>query len=239
MAKFSRRDIKQFFQDTIKETYESDGEVLKESAASQKEQPRNLNESKRKSARVSKSKLQDMIREAIRLGYKDRAEYYGGPNRAMDMGDENLDPVDDEMGLRFMGDLPYSIDDSSDVMDSEDLDLYPSDELGGLERRMRRGGHRLSSHLYDDEEVDDMEMPYMGFDDPLVMEGAAQGDTQVDPDALAVLAMSPFLLSGYVLHPQVRGMINPHVKKGEEALKNWVEQNKADWEPLLDQLGVL
>ena len=186
MAKFSRSDIKQFFQDTIKETYESDGEVLKESATPQKEQPRNLNESKRKSARVSKSKLQDMIREAIRLGYKDRAEYYGGPSRAMDMGPEDLDPLDDQMHLGRMGDLPYSIDDSSDVMDSEDLDLYPSDEMDDLERRMRRGGHRLSTHLYDDEEVDDMEMPYMGFDDELVMEG--QTDTGTSAEGIKKLA---------------------------------------------------
>lgn len=236
MAKFSRRDIKQFFQDTIKESYEPTKKNLKESTSSRKETPVRSG--------MSKRDLQAAIREAIRLGYTlrgddPRAEVYGGEWEGMDMRDENLDPVDDEMELELMGDLPYSIDDSSDVLDlpRDHLLRYRKDR--DLERLMRSQDRSSTlDNLYSDDE-EDMEMPYMGFDDPLVMEGAAQGDTQVRVEALAVLAMSPLLLSGYVLHPQVRGMINPHVKQGEEVLKNWVEQNKADWEPLLDQLGVL
>lgn len=157
------------------------GEPVGEPAMNESHLPGGRRRVRRSNRDLNRENLRKMILEAIRLGYYgDRSEYYGGPNRAMDMGDENLEPVDDEMGLRFMRDIPYSIDDSSDVMDSEDLEFYPSDEMDDLERHMRRGGHRLSSHLYDDDEVGDMEMPYMGFDDPLVMEGQTNTGTSAE-----------------------------------------------------------
>lgn len=128
---------------------------------------------------LTRESLRDMIREAIRLGYKDlqgqdRSEYYGGKNRAMNYDEDDLF-FDDTMGLQamdIMGDK-YSIDMSSDVMDT-DIELYPSDDLGRLEREMMDQG-RYPHHHHDDDYSDlgDMDMPGVGFDDSeddLVME---------------------------------------------------------------------
>ncbi len=105
--------------------------------------------------KISREELRLMIQEAIRLGYGDRYEFYGGKNRAMDVDEEDLDPEDDVLGLRFMGSNPYSIDDADeygDAMDA-DIDLYPSDDLSALEREMSRQG-RMPPHHHDDDYSD-------------------------------------------------------------------------------------
>jgi len=117
-----------------------------------------------------------MIQEALRLGYTDleggdRSEFYGGRRRAMDFGEEDLDPDYDVLGLSAMGLMgdPYSIDSSVDAMDA-DIDFYPSDDLGGMERQMRRQG-RMPPHHHDDD-YSDLELDALADlgDDDMMME---------------------------------------------------------------------
>lgn len=126
--------------------------------------------------KVDRRKIRLMIQEALRLGYTDleggdRSEFYGGRRRAMDFGEEDLDPDYDVLGLNAMGLMgdPYSIDASADAMDA-DIDLYPSDDLSALEREMSRQG-RMAPHHHDDDYAD-LEMDALADlgDDDMMME---------------------------------------------------------------------
>jgi len=111
---------------------------------------------------LTRESLRDMIREATLLGYEDlegaaRSEYYD---------DEHLDPVDDAMTLGPMPpDFSYSLDDSPDAMDlgPEDLDLYPSDNLGAMEDEMM-AQDRYPAHHHDDDYSDLGDMDFLGDD---------------------------------------------------------------------------
>ena len=121
--------------------------------------------------KISRSELRSMISEQMRIGYEldgPRSEFYGGGRRAMDVGDEDLDPEYDILGLNAMGLMgdPYSIDDSQDAMDA-DIDLYASDDLSALEREMRRQG-RMPPHHHDDDYSD------LGTDDMMMEESKGQ-----------------------------------------------------------------
>tara|TARA_R100000426_G_scaffold56302_1_gene40157 strand:+ start:371 stop:1249 length:879 start_codon:yes stop_codon:yes gene_type:complete len=126
--------------------------------------------------KINRRKIRRMIQEALRLGYTDleggdRSEFYGGRRRAMDFGEEDLDPDYDVLGLSAMGLMgdPYSIDASADAMDAN-IDLYPSDDLSALEREMSRQG-RMAPHHHDDDYAD-LEMDALADlgDDDMMME---------------------------------------------------------------------
>jgi len=146
---------------------------------------------RRRRQRLSRRKLRDMIGEAIRrLDYHDaegdeRSEFYDEA--------DFMDPDDPTMVIPPAGDreyayldrsMNYSIVDSTDVMDSDDLGLYG--DLGGMEREMMGQG-RYPAHHHDDDYSDLGDMDMLGDDldaynpdEDLVMEGQTGTGTSAE-----------------------------------------------------------
>ena len=144
---------------------------------------------RRAAQRLSRQKLREMIGEAIRFGYHDaeggeRSEFYDEA--------DFMDPDDPTMVIPPAGDreyayldpsMEYSIDDSTDVMDS-DLDLYG--DPGSMERAMMGQG-RYPKHHHDDDYSDLGDLDMLGDDldtynsgDDLVMEGQTSTGTSAE-----------------------------------------------------------
>ena len=81
--------------------------------------------------KIKRKDLRQAISEALKLGVGDRTEVYADPG----------DPEDDAMGLRFMGDKPYSLVDSPDIMDMGERvtgkEISMSNPVGGLQAAYR------------------------------------------------------------------------------------------------------
>ena len=121
---------------------------------------------RREAQRLSRQKLRDMIDEAIRLGYHDaegdeRSEFYDEA--------DFMDPDDPTMVIPPAGgreyayldpSMAYSVDDSTDAMDS-DLDLYG--DPGSMERAMMGQG-RYPKHHHDDDYSDLGDLDMLGDD---------------------------------------------------------------------------
>jgi hypothetical protein len=221
MTKFSRSDIRKFFQDTIRESFDNQDEedrapfpddysdepdprtIRRRTRAwrrAYKPEPILVNvpseddfefelRQRRAAQRLSRQKLRDMIEEAIRLGYHDaegdeRSEFYDEA--------DFMDPDDPTMVIPPAGgreyayldpSMAYSVDDSTDAMDS-DLDLYG--DPGSMERAMMGQG-RYPKHHHDDDYSDLGDLDMLGDDldtynsgDDLVMEGQTGTGTSAE-----------------------------------------------------------
>lgn len=80
--------------------------------------------------KINRKQLRKIINEAVKLGSGGRTEIYDNP-----------DATDDEMYLGRMGSTPYSIDDSTDIMDVVDIDhetgieeIPPEEDAGEMAR---------------------------------------------------------------------------------------------------------
>ena len=113
--------------------------------------------------KMNRRQLRALIQEAIRINYEldgPRSEFY-----------DDAPAVDDLPALRFMSPqgrkpMAYGVDDSQDAMDT-DIELYPSDDLEGLDRLMRNRGIEMSHH-HDDDYSDLGDLDIMGFEDDML-----------------------------------------------------------------------
>ena len=114
-------------------------------------------------SKMNRNQLRALIQEAIRINYEldgPRSEFY-----------DDAPAIDDLPALRFMSPrgrepMAYGVDDSQDAMDT-DIELYPSDDLEGLDRLMRNQGREMSHH-HDDDYSDLGDLDIMGFEDDML-----------------------------------------------------------------------